>query len=259
MPRVLSVASGKGGVGKTTIVSNLGAILTEAGKNVTVVDGNLTTANLSLHLGIPLYPVTLHDVLKGDALMAEAMYVHPSGIRVVPSGIGIDDLEGTDSRDLPAALNELMSETDMVILDTAAGLGQETISTLEASDEVILVTHPNMPSVTDALKTKNLAEQLGVHVLGTVVNASTGSRGELTKEEIKEMLDGIPILAEIPHDKKIPESIAMKKPVVHHHPTSPASQAMKKLASQITDEEIRFDEVSRGGGIFSRIVNFLRG
>lgn len=256
MPRILSVASGKGGVGKTTIVSNLGAILTEAGKNVTLVDGNLTTANLSLHLGIPLYPVTLHDVLKDEALMAEALYVHPSGIRVVPSGIGIDDLEGTDSKDLPRALGDLMNETDMIILDTAAGLGQETISTLEASDEVLLVTHPNMPSVTDALKTKNLAEEIGVNILGVAVNAAKNSKAELSEEEIEEMLDGLPILAKIPHDEKVPEAIAMKKPVVHHHPTSPASRELKRLASSIIGEEIPIEE--RSQGIFQRIAGFLR-
>lgn len=256
MPRVLSVASGKGGVGKTTIASNLGAILTEAGKNVTLVDGNLTTANLSLHLGIPLYPVTLHDVLKGEALMAEATYVHPSGIRVVPSGIGINDLQGTDSRDLPAALEDLMSETDMIILDTAAGLGQETISTLEASDEVLLVTHPTMPSVTDALKTKNLAEDLGKDVIGVAVNSTKDSRGELKESEIREMLDGLPVLAKIPHDEKVPEAIAMKKPVVHHKPNSNVSNEMRRLASNLVNEKIDFENRQRG--IFERITSFLK-
>lgn len=256
MPKILSVASGKGGVGKTTVVSNLGAILTEAGKNVTLVDGNLTTANLSLHLGIPLYPITLHDVLKGNALMAEAMYVHPSGIRVVPSGIGIDDLEGTDSRDLPVVLQDLMSETDLIILDTAAGLGQETISTLEASDELLLVTHPNLPSITDALKTKNLAEEMGVDIIGAVVNSHRGSKEELTEQEVSEMLDGIPVLSKIPDDDKVHEAIAMKKPVVHHDPNAPASRALKRLASRIVNEEIEIEERRRG--LFERIANFLR-
>lgn len=256
MPKILSVASGKGGVGKTTIVSNLGAILTEAGKNVTLVDGNLTTANLSLHLGIPLYPVTLHDVLKGEAVLPEAMYVHPTGIRVVPSGIGIDDLRETDSRDLPIILEDLMDETDTIILDTAAGLGQETISTLEASDEVLLVTHPTMPSVTDALKTKNLAEELGVDVAGVAVNSSTGSRGELTTEEIREMLDGVPVLSKIPRDEKVQEAISMKKPVVHHSPSSKASHNLRKLASELVNEDLGYRPQKKS--IFQRIAQILR-
>ncbi|MFP4116137.1 MAG: cell division ATPase MinD [Candidatus Aenigmatarchaeota archaeon] len=255
MSKVLSVASGKGGVGKTTVVSNLGALLTELGKDVVLVDGNLSTANLSLHLGIPLYPVTLHDVLKGDAMMPEAMYVHPSGMKVVPSGIGIDDLEGTDSRDLPIVVDELVGESDMVLLDTAAGLGQETISTLEASDELLLVTHPNLPSLTDVLKTKNLAEGLGVKVKGVVINAHTGSGEELSSEEVRDMLDGLPVLAKIPHDEKVREAVAMKKPVVHHDPYSPASKAFEGLVSEIVPHKVDFGR--KQGSIFERVANFF--
>lgn len=256
MTKVLSVASGKGGVGKTTVASNLGAALTEHGKNVTLVDGNLTTANLSLHLGIPLYPVTLHDVLKGDAMISEALYVHPSGIRVVPSGLGMNDIEGVDSNLLSESLIELMNHTDMVILDTAGGLGEETISTLRASDETLIVTHPTLPSVTDALKTKNLAEDLGVNVLGVAVNHHTGTRHELTDEEVSEMLDGAPVIKRIPRDDKVHESVSMKKPVIHHDPYSEASRAFRDLASEIIGEPIEFD--SSGGGFFRKIVNFLR-
>lgn len=251
------MASGKGGVGKTTIVSNLGATLTEAGKDVTIVDGNLTTANLSLHLGIPFSPVTLHDVLRGDAHIDEARYIHPSGIKVVPSGIGIDDLEGTDSRDLPVFLRDMMDDSDFVILDTAAGLGQETISTLEASDEVLIVTEPTMPSATDALKTKNLAEKLDVGIAGLVINRTSGTKGELNEEEIADMLDGVPVLAKIPHDNKIIESLSKKKPLIHHKPHSPAGKAIQKLASEIVKEEIKLEREAKG--LFEKIANFLRG
>ena len=69
MTRIIACASGKGGVGKTTFVANLGVALAELGKDVIAVDTNLTTPNLGLHLGVPLYPTTLHDVLKGKASM----------------------------------------------------------------------------------------------------------------------------------------------------------------------------------------------
>lgn len=256
MSKVLSVASGKGGVGKTTIASNLGAVLTEHGKNVTLVDGNLTTANLSLHLGIPLYPVTLHDVLKGDAMISEALYVHPSGVRVVPSGLGMDDIEGIESSILPESLDELTNQSDMVILDTAGGLGEETVSTLEASDETLIVTNPTLPSVTDALKTKNLAEDIGVDVLGVAVNHHSGTRHELSDAEVSEMLDGLPVISRIPRDRKVHESVSMKKPVVHHDPHTEASHAFRELASEIIGEDIEFE--AQNEGFFSRIVNFLR-
>lgn len=256
MTRVIGVASGKGGVGKTTAVSNLGAILTEVGKNVVVVDGNLTTPNLSLHLGIPLYPVTLHDVLKGDAYITEAMYVHPSGIRIVPSGLSIEDLEGTDMRDISSSLNDLLGNVEMILLDTSAGLGQETISTIEASDELLIITQPDLPSVTDALKTKRIAEEMNTEVLGVILNRIKGKKTELSEEEVREMLDDLDIIAKIPEDNIVPESINMKKPAVLHRPSSPASREYKRLASKLIGEEIKMKGEPKG--IFDKLFGWLR-
>lgn len=257
MTRIIAVASGKGGVGKTTTISNLGALLTEVGKNVVVVDGNLTTPNLSLHFGIPLYPITLHDVLKGDAYITEAMYIHPSGVRIVPASLSIEDLEGTEVRDISKTLLDLLGETDLVLMDTSAGLGQETVSTIEAADEVLLVTQPDLPSITDALKTKRIAEDMGTKVMGVALNRVRGSKTQLSEAETREMLDNLPILTKIPEDETVPESINMKRPVVHHSPSSPASKGFKKLASEIIGEEIKFEESERG--LFGKLFNWLRG
>ena len=73
MTRIISILSGKGGVGKTTVASNLGAALVKKGKDTIILDGNVTTPNLSLHLGIPLYPVTLHDFLNKKAQIESAI------------------------------------------------------------------------------------------------------------------------------------------------------------------------------------------
>ncbi|RLJ02609.1 MAG: septum site-determining protein MinD [Candidatus Aenigmatarchaeota archaeon] len=257
MTRVIAVASGKGGVGKTTTVSNLGSLLTKAGKNVTIVDGNLTTPNLSLHLGIPLYPTTLHDVLRGEAYITEALYIHPSGVRIVPAGLSLEDIHNTDSSYLGQALLDLLGNTDIILMDTSAGLGRETLAALRASDEMILVTNPDLPSVTDALKAKKLAEEMGLNVLGVVINRVKKSKNQLTEDEIREMLDGLPVLAKIPEDESIPESINMKTPVVNHKPNSPASRAFHELARKIIEEEFELRE--RGSGFFSRILDWLRG
>ncbi|MBS3051549.1 MAG: P-loop NTPase, partial [Candidatus Aenigmarchaeota archaeon] len=72
MTRIIAVVSGKGGVGKTTMVANIGTALSKLGKNVIILDANLTTPSLGMHLGVPLYPVTLHDVLKGRANIKDA-------------------------------------------------------------------------------------------------------------------------------------------------------------------------------------------
>src|SRR4030042_2598470 len=96
MTRIITIASGKGGVGKTTLVSNLAAALAGFKKSVIAVDGNLTTANLGIHLGIPLYPVTLQDVLNGKARLKDALYYHDSGFRVLPADVSIEKLLSPD-------------------------------------------------------------------------------------------------------------------------------------------------------------------
>lgn len=239
MAHIIAVSGGKGGVGKTTTVANLGLAMRKLGKDVTLVDTNLTTPSLSLHLGIPLYPVTLHDVLRGDAYITEAMYIHQSGLRVVPASLSLEDLEGTDARRISKALDDVAAETDVVLLDCAAGLGNETIAALRAADSLLLVTNPDLPSVTDALKTKKLADELGIKVLGVALNRVDPRKraAQLSEREIKEMLE-VPVLARIPEDASVQEGIHKKSPVVTHRPHSPASREFIGLASALTGEPI---------------------
>lgn len=233
MTRIICVASGKGGAGKTTIVANLGLALAELGKDVTILDANLTTPNLGIHLGVPLYPTTLHDVLKGKANIKDAVYEHESGLKIIPAGLSLNDLRGIDSRDLPNALLDLLGHSEIIIVDASAGLGREALSAIESSDEMILVTNPDLPSVTDALKAAKLAEQMGTRITGLAINRKKNKSHEMSSIEIQKMLDGIEILAEIPEDEGVQKSLSKRNPVVHHMPNSPASREIKRLAYHI--------------------------
>ena len=152
MTRLIVITSGKGGVGKTTLTSNLAAALTYFGQNVIALDGNLTTPNLGLHTGMYLTPHSLHDVLKGETRLKDVIYPHAYGFKVIPSSIGLNDLRGVDVTRLPEVTFSLLGKADYVIMDCAAGLGREALSALSASNETIIVTNPDVPSVTDALK-----------------------------------------------------------------------------------------------------------
>ncbi|MBI2578549.1 MAG: P-loop NTPase [Candidatus Aenigmarchaeota archaeon] len=236
MTRIITCTSGKGGAGKTTLVANLGLALRELGRDVIVVDANLTTPNLGLHLGVPLYPTTLHDVLKGTADIKDAIYRHESGLKVIPAGISLRDLRGVDAHDLPEAVMDLLGSAEIVLIDSAAGLGKEALSAIEASDEIIIVTTPDLPSVTDALKTMKLAEQVGTRVTGVVINRVTKMRHEMTTQQVSNMLDGPEILAEIPEDINVHRAVASRQPVVHHVPHSHASRSIKGLAATLVGE-----------------------
>ncbi len=234
MARVISIVSGKGGVGKTTTTANLGAALVERNKKTVVVDANLTTPNLSLHLGIPLYPITLHDVLKRRAHISEAMYIHPSGIRVVPASLSVDALRGLNASKLAKALDDLL-DTEIILIDGAAGLGKEAIAAVEAADEVLIVTNPELPAVTDALKAIRIAEKTGAKILGVVINRVRGHKYELSYEEIQSILE-YPVLGSVPEDLEVAKAISMKMPVVHHSPRSKASHEFKRIAAGIVGE-----------------------
>ena len=93
MQKVIVITSGKGGVGKTTSVINLGAALNNFGKNVLIVDGNLTTPNIGIFLNSPEVPISLNHVLQKKADVYEAVYEHNSGIKVIPSSISIKELK----------------------------------------------------------------------------------------------------------------------------------------------------------------------
>jgi len=254
MTRLICVSSGKGGVGKTTVTSNLGAALTQFGKDTVVVDANLTNPNLGFHLGIPLYPKTLHDVLRGEAHVSEATYLHNSGLKIIPAGLSIEDLKNTSPNKLGTVLLDMIGEPDVILIDSAAGLGRESIKAIESSDELILVTNPDLPSVTDALKTANIAEECGTKVVGVVLNRVGKRPSELSVEEVEAMV-GHPVIATIPEDSRVHESIAMKTPIVHHRPNAPAAVELKKLAAGLSGSD--YAPVIKKRSWISRIFGFL--
>ena len=256
MTRLIVLSSGKGGVGKTTLTSNLAAALAYFGENVIAMDANLTTPNLGLQLGMHLVSHTLHDVLKGESRLRDAIYPHPYGFKVIPASLGIDDLKRVDAGRLPEVSFSLIGKADYIIMDSAAGLGREAISALSASDEIILVTNPELPAVTDALKILKIAEESNVKVLGAVVNRIKGSEHELSIDEIKRLL-GVPIIAEIPEDSNVAKSIAVKKPLIEYSPNSPAAVEIKKLAALLTGKEYKPSKLTETKNLVQRLVGWL--
>src|SRR3989344_5951460 len=161
MSKFIVITSGKGGVGKTTTAVNLAVAMNSFDEDVTLVDVNLTTPNIGLHLGAPVVPITLNHVLSGKADLVDSIYEHESGTKVIPSSLSINELKKLNEFDLVPVTKELRKISDIVIFDSAAGLGDEAVNALKIADEVIVVTNPETPAVTDALKTKKLAEEMG--------------------------------------------------------------------------------------------------
>ena len=189
MARIIVINSGKGGVGKTTTAINLGASLNKLEKDVIIVDANLNTPNIGLQLGAPVVPITLNNVLKGRAIIEDAIYEHSSGTKIVPSSLSVKELTKFNSKKLPEIVKKLSTMCDYVIIDSAAGFGEEVIAVLEAADEVIIVTNPEMPAVTDALKAVKVARGMGKEINGVIITRHTNAKYEMPLSSIRSMLE----------------------------------------------------------------------
>lgn len=253
MTRYIAVLSGKGGVAKTTTSINLGAALSYFGQDVIVVDTNLTTPNVGLHLGANVVPINLHHVLQGKNSMLDAVYVHPQGTKIVPASISLFDLKRTSPDKLPKVIKDLEKlNPDYVILDGAAGLGREALRGLEACDDVIIVTNPEIPAITDALKTIKLAEELNKNVLGIVLTKTKKEYDDVSISNIEAMLEN-PVIGLVPYDKSVRKSLISKDAVVFTHPKSYAAIAYKKLAASLIGQE--YNEKIKQENIIRRLIN----
>lgn len=232
----ITVASGKGGVGKTTVSANLGVALAEFGKDVTILDADIEMANLELLFGMEGMTTTLHQVLAGKASPKEAIYKGPAGVKIIPAGISLEGLRNADPDMLQKVLEEIMEQTEILILDAPAGLGKSAITSLAVGQELLLVANPEISSMSDALKTKIVAKKLGAHVLGAVLNRTGADTTDLTVEEVQTILEAN-VIATIPEDPEVKRSSAAGVPLVIKAPNSPASTAIKKLAADLIGEK----------------------
>jgi len=233
MTELISIISGKGGVGKTTTSVNLGASLNYFGKDVIVADANLTTPNLGLHFGAPIIPISLNHVLNGKARIADAIYEHESGTRVIPGSLSVKELNGIDFMKLGRVGKKLKKlSADYVIYDGASGLGNESFGGIIAADNLIVVTNPEIPAVTDALKTIKFAEEKGKKIKGVIITRFRNNKTEMSVSNIRDILE-VPILGVVPEDKNMQEALAKKDALIHVRPNSKAAIAYKKIAAKI--------------------------
>lgn len=232
MTKIITITSGKGGVGKTTTAINLAAALNSFGKDVIIVDANLTTPNVGLHLGAPIVPISLNHVLLGKAKVGDAIYEHKSGTKIIPSSLSVKELKRLNHQKLKDIGKKLRKMADIIIYDSAAGLGEEAIAALDAADELIIVTNPEIPAVTDALKTSKVIEDMGKTVKGVIVTRVRGGKYEMPVSNIREMLE-LPILGIVPEDKNVMTSVVMKDALIHTHPKSRAARAYRNIAAKL--------------------------
>lgn len=254
MKKIIVITSGKGGVGKTTTAINLASAMNHFGEDVLVIDGNLSTPNIGIHLNAPEVPINLNHVLKDKADVFEAVYQHESGIKILPSSLSVKELKKTKPEKMKKFKKDFKKMANHIIVDSSAGLGNETRSAIELADEIIIVTNPEMPALTDALKTIKLVEEFGIPILGVIVTRVRKDNIEMQPEIVKEMLE-IPILGMVPEDIAVQKSINEKDAVVHIYPKSNAARAYKEIAAKMLN--VKYDSEKDREKMLIRILQKL--
>ncbi|MBT4352275.1 P-loop NTPase [archaeon] len=236
MTKFIVIASGKGGVGKTTTAINLGSALSTYGKDVIVVDANISTPNIGIYLGSSTVPISLHNVLRDENHISEAIYMHANGLKIIPGSISAKDSGIKHHEKLSEKMLDLTGMTDIVIIDSGAGISEESISAIKSGDEIILVTHPELASITDTIKTINVAKKHGKKIAGVIITRSSGDDLDIPLKNIETLLEH-KIIGEIPDDDTFRAAKYTKNPITYSHPESAGAIAYKKLAAKLLGQK----------------------
>lgn len=240
-PRTIGVVSGKGGVGKTVVTLNLGAAMRDLGEKVIVLDSDAEMPNVGLQLGITTYPTPLSEVVEQDVHIMSAMHVDTdSGLRVIPTSLRAESVQ----EDVEEAINMIPDEYT-VLIDSPPGYERPLGRVIETCDELLFVTTPEIPSVTDTYKLYQEAKERGKEAVGVVINMHGSHDYHLSKKEVEAALE-LPVLGVIDHSKVIPSSIFENQPAVTYKPYAKPSRSFKRIASDMTGrhyEESLLDRV----------------
>lgn len=222
--------SGKGGVGKTTLVANLGVALSQFNQVPLLVDTNIKASSLGFHLGFyEDLPITLKEVSEGEAPVQHSVMMHPDHhIRFLPSPIEGTELE---LKNLDEYLKKLKQGYKLILVDIAPAFSEEAMRAIECLDQAIVVSNPRIPAITDAMRTIKVLRENDKEILGIVLNKIQQGHGS-TPQEVEESC-GIEVIGEIPWDGKVNRAVEAGKPVVSSYPNSKAAIAFKQLAAEL--------------------------
>lgn len=242
VPKVISVTSGKGGVGKTSLVVNLASALTKRNKRVVILDADLGLANVDVFFGIAP-DFNIKHVLMGQKKLKEIMVKGPHGIRIIPASSGIEELARLTPEQkltLLAEFEELETDFDVMIIDTATGISSDVAYFNTAAQHTLVILCPEPASLTDAYALIKLLYskycQRDIHV---VVN---GANSQKEAQEIFNALSNVCMrflglspewVGFIPLDGAFIKATKQQKILIDVYPQSPSAQAIRELADKV--------------------------
>lgn len=240
--QVIAVTGGKGGVGKSNVSVNLSIALAELGRRVVLLDADLGLANIDVLLGISSKR-NISDVLSGEVTLRDVMVQGPGGIRIIPAASGTQAMAQLAPREhagLIRAFDSIADQLDVLVVDTAAGIGDGVTSFVKASHEVLMVVTDEPTSITDAYALIKLLNRdhglFRFRILANMVKTSQEGHNLFTKltKVTDRFLDvAMQYVGCVPFDDSVKRSVQRQRPVVEAYPRSKASLAYKALAKKV--------------------------
>ena len=267
--RVITVTSGKGGVGKSNTAINLAIWMRKMGQRVIILDADFGLANIEIMFGtVPKH--NLCDLIYQGKNIKEIITWGPGEIGFISGGSGIAGMANL-SRDylnyIIQNLTQLDAIADIIIIDTGAGISDAVLEFLVASGEILLVTTPEPTSITDSyslLKALTRHPRFSVEESKIKVIAkrvSDTEDGEVLFDKLNTVVSRylkIPIsyLGPIPQDEKLSEAVMQQMPVALQNPNAKSARSYEKMAAKLMNKELNQDVKKRGmAAFFSHLVN----
>lgn len=252
--KIVTITSGKGGVGKSNFSLNFAMALQKRGYSVLIFDADVSFANIDVLLGTPAQYNLIH-LLKGEKSIWDIIQIGPGGLQFIAGGSGFQDLVRLSEQELEyfaLQIGKLNGHVDFILFDTGAGLSKETVRFITAADETIVVTTPEPTSITDAYALIKMLKSMGHQVkFNLVVNRVTDDReGKQTSDNIRQVASkylgiDLAVLGYIPDDANVSKAVKKQTPLSLAYPDTAASKGIDRIASGFLMEE-RSAQAGRG-------------
>jgi flagellar biosynthesis protein FlhG len=260
--RILTVTSGKGGVGKSNVVVNLAILLQKLGKKVMIFDADIGMSNDDVLMGfLPKY--NIFDIIFNNKSIEDVIITGPYGVKLLPGGSGLSKMGDLSKDDIEKIVIELekINDLDFIIMDTGAGINRSVLGFIASCEELIVLTTPEPTSLTDAYCLLKAVNHFNLKTEAKVIinRVNDEREGEITYNKFNKAVTSflkisLEYLGSVSEDKKLVQAVKAQQPFVVAYPNCDAAKNLEHIANNILGEADVAQSIGIKG-LFKKILN----